>query len=130
MERDGGAGVACPLEDIDPTVFEALEGLDVVWRVGELNPPRCSVCHGLGLVGAARVSGRVSTNETWLPGLVGERSSVVERHAIFRVGQILRRKPPRNGVVFHSFQDKARSEWRSIAFHHLEMEAADWLYLA
>jgi len=37
VERDGGVGVAGFLEDIDPAVFEAFEGLHVVGRVGELN---------------------------------------------------------------------------------------------
>ena len=78
----------------------------------------------------ASVSGRVGADETWLPGLDGERSSVVERHPIFRVGQIFGREPPRNSVVFHSFQDKARSKGRRIALHHLEVKAADWLHLA
>ena len=66
MERDGGASVACLLEDVYPTVFKALEGLDVVWRVGELNLPGRGVCHRLGLVRASSVSGRVGSNKTWL----------------------------------------------------------------
>jgi len=69
VEREGGACVAGFLEDVDPTVFQALEGLDVVWRVGELNPTGRNICHGLGLVGAAGVSGWMGANETWLPGL-------------------------------------------------------------
>ena len=37
VERDGGVGVASLLEDIDPAVLQALEALDVVGGVGELD---------------------------------------------------------------------------------------------
>ena len=55
MERDGCARVTRLFEDVDPAVFKPLEGLDVVWRIGELNPSRRGICHGLGLVRAACV---------------------------------------------------------------------------
>ena len=39
VERERGACVAGLLENVDPTAFEAIKGLDVIGRVGELNPP-------------------------------------------------------------------------------------------
>jgi hypothetical protein len=116
MEWDGGARVAGLLENIDPTVFKALEGLDVVRRVGELNPLRRGICHGLGLVGSTGVSRGVGAHEAWLPGLNSQWRSVVECHSIFRVGQILGCEPPRNSVVLYSLQGKVRSEGRSSPF--------------
>ena len=56
VERNGSGGVAGPLENVDPTVFEAIEGLDVVGGIGELDSAGRGVGDGLGLVGAAGVS--------------------------------------------------------------------------
>lgn len=129
MERDRGGRVSSPLENVNSTVFKAIEGLDFIWCVGEPNPLRRGICHGLGLVGAAGVSGGMGANDARLPTFDGEQCGALESDAIFRVWQILCREPPRNSVVIHSFQDKAWSKWRSVAVHHLEVEAADRLHL-
>ena len=101
MERDRGGRTSSLLENVNPTVFRAIEGLDVVWRVGELNAFSRGICHGLGLVGVAGVSGRMGAHKTRLPTLDGERSNVMEDNATLRSGQILRREPPRNSVMLH-----------------------------
>lgn len=56
MERNGRARVTRLFEDIYPTVLKPLEGLDVVWHVGEPDPSRRRICNGLGLVGLAGVA--------------------------------------------------------------------------
>ena len=40
MERNGCAGVASLLENVDPAIFEALEGFDIIRRVRELDSSR------------------------------------------------------------------------------------------
>lgn len=56
VKRDGRARVTRPFEDINPTIFKPLEGLDVVWCVGKLDPSGRSIGHGRGLVRVAGVA--------------------------------------------------------------------------
>ena len=78
MERNGCARVTRPFEDINPAVFKPLEGLDIVWRVGELDPSARRIGHGLGFVRVACVSRRVGSSETWLTRFDRQRSSVMQ----------------------------------------------------
>jgi hypothetical protein len=121
--------VARLLQNVDPTIFQALEGFHIVGRVGEANPVRCVVGYRLRLVRTASIARRVSADEPGLQVLHREGSRVVEGDAILGGGQVFGGEPPWHGVMLHCFQDKPGGKWWRIALHHLEMEAAHGLNL-
>jgi hypothetical protein len=93
VEWNGGACVAGLLEDVDPTVFEALEGLDVVWRVGELNPPGRCVCDGLDWLV------RPVSPDGWAPTRPGCQASTESGVALWSVTRLS--GSGRSSVVSH-----------------------------
>ena len=94
VERDRSGRMASLPKDINPTVLETVERLDVIWRVRELDSRVCSVGDGLRLIGATRIARGMSSNEARLPVFDPEwvllcsvtrlsgsgRSSVVSHH--------------------------------------------------
>jgi len=129
VEGDVGGGVAGSFEDVYPAVFEAVEGFDVVGGVGELNAVGCVDGDRVGLVGAAGVAGGVSPDCAGLEAFGGGGCGVVEGDAVVGVGEVFGGEPPGDGAVLHGFEDEAGCEGWGVAFHHLEVEAADGLDL-
>jgi serine protease Do len=66
MQWNMRGGVARALQHIDPPILEPVEGLNVVGRIGKLNPVRCGSRNRIGLVGAARIAGRMRARSAGL----------------------------------------------------------------
>lgn len=73
MQRQRSACVSRPFEDVDPTILQAIERLDFVGCVTQLNSLWRSIRHKFNFIRVTGVSRRVRAPDTWLQVFAPER---------------------------------------------------------